>query len=84
LKNSQKEWIATELRKLYHHKMREIGITKKLPPDHRNTVILSLYEQIQNREIWIPYRKVEKYVFSKTTKIVKTFNKQFSELMKGN
>ena len=80
LKNSQKEWIATELYKLYHDKMKERRTTRKLPPDHRDAVIASLYEQIQNREIWIPYGEVKKYVFSKTTKIVKSFKKQFPKL----
>jgi hypothetical protein len=80
LKNSQKEWTATELYKLYHEKMKERRTTRKLPPNHRDTVISSLYEQIQNREIWIPYGEVKKYAFSKTTKIVKSFKKQFPKL----
>jgi hypothetical protein len=80
MKNSQKDWISTELYKLYHDKMIERRTTRKLPPVHRDRVISSLYEQIQNREIWIPYGEVKKYVFSKTTKIVKSFKKQFPEL----
>ena len=80
LKNSQKEWIATELYKLYHKKMNERRTTKKLLPNQRDIVTSSLYAQIQNREIWIPYGEVKKYVFSKTTKIVKSFKKQFPEL----
>ncbi|WP_227940361.1 hypothetical protein [Alkalihalobacillus deserti] len=80
LKNSQKEWIAAELYKLYHNKMKERRAISKLPPNQRDIVISSLYEQIQNREIWIPYGEVKKYVFSKTTKIVKSFKKQFPEL----
>jgi len=80
LKESQKNWIVPELFKLYHNKMKEIRTTRKLPPHHRDTVISSLYEQIQNREIWIPYDEVKKYTFSKTRKIVKSFRKQFPEL----
>ena len=80
LKNSQKDWIATELYKLYHDKMIEKRTTRKLSPDHRDAVISFLYEQIQNREIWIPYDEVKKYAFSKTTKIVKSFKKQFPKL----
>jgi hypothetical protein len=80
LKNSQKEWTAGELYKLYHKKIKERRTTKKLPPNQRDIVTSSLYAQIQNREIWIPYGEVKKYVFSKTTKIVKSFKKQFSEL----
>jgi hypothetical protein len=80
LKNSQKEWIAAELYKLYHKNMKERHTTKKLPPNQRDIVTSSLYAQIQNREIWIPYGEVKKYVFSKTTKIVKSFKKQFPEL----
>ena len=80
LKNSQKEWIATELYKLYHDKMKERRTTIKLPPEHRDTVISALYDQIQKREIWIPYDEVKKYSFSKTTKIVKSFKKQFPKL----
>ena len=80
LKNSQKEWIVTELYKLYHDKMKERRTTRKLPPNHRDTVIESLYEQIQNREIWIPYYEIIKCTFSKTTKIVKSFKKQFPKL----
>jgi hypothetical protein len=80
LKNSQKEWIVTELYKLYHDKMKERRTTRKLPPDHSDTVIASLYEQIQNREIWIPYDEIKKYAFSKSTKIVKSFKKQFPKL----
>jgi hypothetical protein len=82
LKNNQKEWIAAELYKIYHNKMKEIHTTRKLHPDHRNTVISSLYEQIQNKDIWIPYGEVEKYVFSEITKIVKSFEKQYPELYK--
>lgn len=80
LKNSQKEWIVTELYKHYHDKMKERRTTRKLTPEHRDTVIASLYEQIQNREIWIPYGEVKKYAFSKSTKIVKSFKKQFPKL----
>jgi hypothetical protein len=80
LKNKQKEWIALELYKLYHNKMKERRTTRKLPPDHRDMVISSLYEHIQNKDIWIPYSEVEKYVFSKITKIVKSFKMQFPEL----
>lgn len=80
LKESQKNWIVPELYELYHNKMREIRTTRKLPRHHRDTVISSLYEQIQNREIWIPYDEVKKYTYSKTTKIVKSFKKQFPKL----
>lgn len=80
LKDSQKNWITTELYKLYHDKMKERRTTRKLPSNHRDTVISSLYEQIQNREIWVPYGEVKKYAFSKTTKIVKSFKKQFPML----
>jgi hypothetical protein len=80
LKNSQKDWIVTELYKLYHDKMKERGTTRKLPAEHRDTVISALYDQIQNREIWIPYDEVKKYAFSKTTKIVKSFKNQFPKL----
>jgi CRISPR/Cas system CSM-associated protein Csm2 small subunit len=62
LKNSQKEWIATELYKIYHNKMKESRTTRKLPPNLRDTVISSLYEQIQNRQIWIPYGEVKKCI----------------------
>jgi len=80
LKESQKNWIVPELYKLYHNKMKKIRTTRKLPPHYRDTVISSLYEQIQNREIWIPYGEVKKYTFSKTRKIIKSFRKQFPEL----
>jgi hypothetical protein len=80
LKNKQKEYIAAELYKLYHNKMKETHTIRKLSFDHRDIVISSLYEQIQNREIWIPYGEVGKYAFSKITKIVKSFKKQFLEL----
>ncbi|WP_419962341.1 hypothetical protein [Psychrobacillus sp. BM2] len=80
LKNNQKEWIAAELYKLYHNKMKERRTTRKITPDERDVVISSLYEQIQNRDIWIPYVEIKKYVYSKTTKIVKYFKKQFPEL----
>jgi hypothetical protein len=53
LKNSQKEWIATELCNLYLDKMKERRTTRKLPTNSPDTVISSLYEQIQKREIWI-------------------------------
>lgn len=46
----------------------------------RDLVISCLYEQIQNRDIWIPYGEIKKYVYSKTTKIVKYFKKQFPDL----
>lgn len=80
LKKSQKNWIVAELYKLYHNKMKERRTTRKLPAHHRDTIISSLYEQIQNREIWIPYGEVKKYTFSKTTKIVKSFKKQYPKL----
>jgi hypothetical protein len=82
LKNKQKEWIAAELYNLYHNKMKERHTTRKLLPEHRDMIISSLYKQIQNREIWISYGEIEKYAFSKITKIVKSFKKQFPELYK--
>ncbi len=82
LKESQKNWIVPELYNLYHKKMEEIRTTRKLPPHHRDTVISSLYEQIRDREIWIPYDEVKKYTFGKTAKMVKSFKKQFPELSK--
>jgi hypothetical protein len=66
LKDSLKDWVATELYKLYHIKMIERRTTRKLSPDHRDAVISSLYKQIQNREIWISYDEVKKYAFSGT------------------
>ncbi|MCM3729955.1 hypothetical protein M3226_31030 [Neobacillus cucumis] len=82
LKNKQKEWIAVELYKLYHNKMKERQTTSKLLPEHCDIVISSLYKLIQNREIWISYGEVEKYAFSKITKIVKSFKYQSPELCK--
>src|SRR5699024_9728492 len=70
LKESQKNWIVPELYNLYHKKMKEICTTGKLSPHHRDTVISSLYEQIRDREIWIPYDKVKKYTFGTTAKMV--------------
>ena len=57
--------------------MKERRTTRKLPSEHCNTVISSLYEQIQNRKIWIPYGEVKKYAFSKSTKKVKSLMNQF-------
>jgi hypothetical protein len=65
---------------LYHEKMKEKRTTSKLPPNQRDIVISTLDAKIQNREIWIPYGEVKKYVFSKTTRIVKSFKKQFPGL----
>src|SRR5699024_12673551 len=79
LKESQKNWIVPELFKLYHNTMKEIRTTRKLPPHHRDTVISSLYEQTQNREIWIPYDEVKKNTSSRTRKIVKSFRRHFLE-----
>jgi hypothetical protein len=65
MKNSQKDWLATELYKLYHEKMIERHTPRKLPPDHRDTVISSLYDQIQSREIWIPYDEIKNILLAK-------------------
>lgn len=62
--------------------MKEIHTTRKLLPEHRDIVISSLYKQTQNKELWISSGEVEKYGFSKITKIVKSFKKQFPELSK--
>src|SRR5699024_11367594 len=51
LKHRQKDWIATELYKLYHDKMKERRTTRKLPANHRDEVISFLYEKIQQRKI---------------------------------
>lgn len=80
LKNTQKEWISLELNKLYHEKMKERYTTRKLPAAERDAVISSLYDQIESREIWIPYAEVENYTISRTSKIVKSFKKQFPKL----
>ncbi|MCT1903517.1 hypothetical protein [Oceanobacillus sojae] len=80
LKQSQKAWISTELYKLYHDKMKLRRTIRKLPPNQREEVISSLYGKIVDKEIWIPYHEVEKYTFSKISKIIKTFKKQFPEL----
>jgi hypothetical protein len=37
-------------------------------------VIRKVYEKIEARGIWIPFSEVEKYCFSKTTKVIKGFN----------
>ncbi|RKQ17053.1 hypothetical protein D8M05_05105 [Oceanobacillus bengalensis] len=70
-----------ELYKLYHNKMKERRTTRKLPLEQREIVILSLYDQIERKEIWIPYDEVRKYVFSKITKIVKSFENNFLSCM---
>lgn len=80
LKGSQKEWIATECYRLYHEKMIERRTTRKLPAKYRDGVIEDLYEAIQGRDIWIPYIEVEKYAYSKITKAVNAFLKQFPEM----
>ncbi|QQK75414.1 hypothetical protein HUG15_07330 [Salicibibacter cibarius] len=80
LKESQKNWIVAELYKLYHNKMKEKRTTRKLSQNDRDTVISTLYEQIRDREIWIPYGEVKKFAFHKTTKIVKSFEKQYPKL----
>jgi hypothetical protein len=72
--------VPTELYRLYHEKMIERHTTRKLAPNHRDAVISSLYDQIQSRDIWIPYDEIRKYTFSKTTKIVKSFKKHFPDL----
>ncbi|WP_163529519.1 hypothetical protein [Halobacillus ihumii] len=39
------------------------------------------FSQLKERQKnWIPYGEVKKYVFRKTTKIVKSFEKQYPEL----
>lgn len=80
LKQSQKDWIATELYKLYHDKMKERRTTRKLPHNQLKEVISLLYNKIEEREIWIPYREVEKYTHSKTANIIKSFKKNYPEL----
>ncbi|GAA0610907.1 hypothetical protein GCM10009001_30190 [Virgibacillus siamensis] len=80
LKERQKNWITEELYKLYHKKMKERRINGKLPPPYRDEVIESIYEQIRDRDIWIPFGEVKKYAFRKTTKMVKSFNKLYPEL----
>lgn len=80
LKASQKNWIVPELYKLYHNKMKERRTTRKLLPYHGDIVISTLYEQIQDEGTWIPYGEVKKYASRKTTKIVKSFEKQYPKL----
>lgn len=80
LKQSQKDWMKIELHKLYHDKMKEKCTTKKLPPEHREEEISSLYEKIQQRDIWIPYHEVEKLTYSSTAKIVTSFKRKFPAL----
>lgn len=73
LKQKQKEWIATVFREKYHSKMGELGVDTKLPREQRDRVIAEVYAEIEARDIWIPYRELEKYCFSKTTKVIKGF-----------
>src|SRR5699024_3547834 len=80
LKQSQKEWIATELYKLYHDKMKERRTTRKLPGNHRDEVIASLYKKIEESGIWTPYQELEKYTFSKIPNNIKSFKKKYPEL----
>ncbi|WP_079708017.1 hypothetical protein [Paraliobacillus ryukyuensis] len=80
LKQTQKNWITTELYKLYHDKMKAGQTIKKLPRTQREEVISSLYEKNEDKGIWIPYGEMENYTFSKILKIVKSFKKQFLEL----
>jgi hypothetical protein len=79
LKSTQKDWIALELRRMYHNEMNKEGSTKKLLSERRSSIIATLYEQIQKREIWIPFREVEKYANSKIGKIIKSLNEDITK-----
>lgn len=46
LKNSQKEWIAAELYKLYHEKMKDRHTTRQLPPNQRD-IVMTLATEIR-------------------------------------
>jgi len=80
LKQNQKDWLATELYKLYHDKMKERRTTGKLPHNQLGEVITLFYWKIEEREIWIPYHEVESYTFSKIANTIKSFKKKHPEL----
>lgn len=63
LKIKQKEWIASSLREKY---IKFSNLNKRLPNKLEKIQILDLvYSDIKEKDIWIPYKEVEKYFNSK-------------------
>lgn len=80
LNEKQKRWIVEEIDILYHHRMKEKRTTRKLSPKDRDIVVSHLYEQIQDRDIWIPYGEVKTWVFRQIPKIVTSLEHQYLKL----
>lgn len=74
LKQRQKEWILAVFRSSYHKKMKELSTNTKLPKEARDEVITQVYNEIEASGIWIPFGELEKYCFSKITKVVNDYN----------
>ena len=62
LKEKQKEWITETARQAHSKAVQENG--KPVNKTGKLEIIDAVYEQIEAREIWIPYGEVEKHIAS--------------------
>ena len=60
LKQSQKEWITEAARHAHSKAVQENG--KPVTKTGKQEIIDAVYEQIEEREIWIPYGEVVKHI----------------------
>lgn len=80
LKERQKAWIADLLRNEYIRLAQELG---RIPnKDEYETILGRVYEQIERRGIWIPFKEVRRYFSSKVNRYRKSLQVIRSEMCK--
>ena len=60
LKQKQKEWITETAKQAHSKAVQENG--KPVSKNEKREIIDAVYEQIEAREIWIPYGEVIKHI----------------------
>lgn len=63
LKQKQKEWISNLLREKYQAAIKDSG--KKPSKQEKARLLQEVYNEIEEREIWLPYHELKRYFDSK-------------------
>jgi len=80
LKERQKAWIGELLRNEYMLLAQDAG--RSLHKDEYGVIVSRVYEQIEKREIWIPFNEVRQYFSSKVARYRKSFQNTQKEMSK--
>lgn len=75
LKQKQKEWITETAKQAHSKAVQENG--KPVSKNEKREIIDAVYEQIEAREIWIPYGEVVKHI----APLIDRWNRRYLQAM---